>query len=116
MIFLANENFPFPSIQILRDTGFNVESIGEKYSGISDERIIRIAQQNNSIILTFDRDYGELIFRHAIDLPPAVVYFRLKGNSPEFAANLLLEILEKNIVLENHFTVVEYSNIIQRRY
>ncbi len=38
MIFLANENFPFPSIQILRDTGFNVESIGEKYSGISDEK------------------------------------------------------------------------------
>lgn len=116
MTFLANENFPFPSIKILRNKGYNVSSVAEEIPGSSDEQIIKIAQQNKTIILTFDRDYGEIIVRHTIKNPPAVVYFRLKGNSPESAANLLLDILSKNISLENHFTVVEQTNIRQRKY
>ena len=37
MRFLANENFPFPSMKILRAIGFEVKHIGEDNFGISDE-------------------------------------------------------------------------------
>ena len=77
-MFLANENFPKPSITILRDSGLNVQSIQEDSPGISDEEVINIASERNLIILTFDRDYGELIFKHSRNAPPAVVYFREK--------------------------------------
>jgi predicted nuclease of predicted toxin-antitoxin system len=86
-MFLANENFPRPSTQLLRANGFSVKSIQEECSGISDEAVIEMAVASNLIILTFDSDYGELIFKYAKTNPPSVVFFREKGQHPEFAAS-----------------------------
>jgi len=41
MKFLANENFPFPSIKFLRNKGFDVISISEELSGISDKKFYK---------------------------------------------------------------------------
>jgi predicted nuclease of predicted toxin-antitoxin system len=62
-MFLANENFPRPSTIILRENGFIIKSVQEDYSGISDLEVMKIALELNLIILTFDSDYGELIFK-----------------------------------------------------
>ena len=40
---LANENFPYTSIKLLRNAGFDVLAIGEKYSGITDNEVMEIA-------------------------------------------------------------------------
>ncbi len=82
MFFLANENFPGPSTIILREKGFNIKSIQEDSPGIPDEDVIQIALDLNLIILTFDGDYGELIFKYSSNNPPSVVFFREKGNMP----------------------------------
>ena len=58
MKFLANENFPSPSIKILRESGYEVVSIAEDFSRISDEEVLQKAVSENFIILTFYRDYG----------------------------------------------------------
>lgn len=42
-MFLANENFPKPSIKLLRDNGFEVKSIQEEFPGISGEAVMKIA-------------------------------------------------------------------------
>ena len=59
--------------------------IQEEFPGISDEEVLKRATDLNYIILTFDRDYGELIFRYHLINPPAVIYFREKGKDPLFA-------------------------------
>jgi len=64
-MFLANENFPRPSILFLRTQAFKVESIQEDFPGISDDKLLALAIQKNLIILTFDKDYRELIFRYS---------------------------------------------------
>ena len=92
-MFLTNENFPRPSTIILRENGFTVKSIQEDFPGISDKEVIKIALDLNLIILTFDRDYGELIFKYSSDNPPAVVFFREKGINPEFAGLSLITLL-----------------------
>lgn len=116
-MFLANENFPRPSTVILRENGYLVKSIQEDHSGIGDSEVIEIALTLNLIILTFDSDYGELIFKYAKDNPPAVVFFRDKGNAPEFAALSLISFLERNtIILPGAFTVIEPNNVRQRFY
>lgn len=116
-MFLANENFPRPSIILLRQNGFEIKSIQEEFPGISDDLVINMASEMDLIILTFDSDYGELIFKYAISDPPAVVYFRDKGSDPLFAGRLLIGLLSKNEVsLFNSFTVVEEKNIRQRVY
>ena len=116
-MFLANENFPKPNIMLLRDNGFVVKSIQEEFQGIADEVVIKIAAETNLVILTFDSDYGELIFKHAQNNPPAVVYFRDKGADPLFAGRLLINLLSNAaITLTNSFTVAEEKNIRQRFY
>ena len=116
-MFLANENFPRPSTIILRLNGLNIKSIQEDSPGISDPEVMQIAMDLKLIILTFDSDYGELIFKYANVNPPAVVYFREKGHHPEFAASSLISLLSnKNIVLLDAFTVIESNNIRQRFY
>lgn len=117
MKFLANENFPFPSLMILRQSGYHVLSVSELYPGISDYDVIAQARESNSIILTFDKDYGEIIYKHGLENPPAVLFFRFKGTNPEVAEQLLVEVLNgKNFEFEKTFTVFEKGNIRQRKY
>ena len=116
MKFLANENFPFPSLMILRAKGFEVVSIAEDSPSWSDIQVMDRAVQEDLVILTFDRDYGELIFHHKREAPPAVVYFRFKGQDPESAAKIFLERIEiENLQIKNYFTVIEEAATRQRR-
>lgn len=116
-MFLANENFPKPSITLLRESGFHVLSIQENSPGVSDETVLKQAISQNLIILTFDRDYGELIFRYVQENPPAVVYFRDKGTDPLFAGRIIARLLtEGNAIFQESFTVIEEKNIRQRFY
>lgn len=116
-MFLANENFPRPSIHILRNAGFVVQSIQEDHPGISDREVIQIANDNSLIILTFDSDYGELILRYSNSNPPGVIFFREKGNTPDFAGNILAKLLDEGAInFTNAFTVIEVNSIRQRFY
>ena len=117
MKFLANENFPLPSIRVLRSADLEVLSVSELNPGISDPEVIQQAISSKSIILTFDKDYGEIIFKHAFQNPPSVVFFRFKGETPESAGLLLVDLIKyEKISLDNIFTVIEKENIRQRKY
>ena len=63
MKLLANENFPLKSILYLRSKGFDISSIGTDNPSIQDHEVMTIAIEEDRTILTFDRDYGELIFK-----------------------------------------------------
>ena len=116
MKFLANENFPYPSIKVLRENGLEIYSIGEESSGISDELVLNRAVMEDLIILTFDRDYGELMFKYRLDPPPAIIYFRNKGKVPTDAAGMLLELLQnQDLTIQNMFTVISEDGIRQRK-
>ncbi|MCY4551898.1 MAG: DUF5615 family PIN-like protein [Defluviicoccus sp.] len=73
MKLLANENIPLDSVRSLRSGGHDVVSISEQSPGISDEDVIRIARAENRIIVTFDRDYGELVFRRGWPPPAGIL-------------------------------------------
>ena len=50
MHFLANENFPFFSVKILRDSGLDIASITEDSLGIKDTEVLAKAVQEDRII------------------------------------------------------------------
>jgi predicted nuclease of predicted toxin-antitoxin system len=94
-----------------------ISSISETHAGISDQEVIKIAKEQDLIILTFDKDYGEIIFRYKPDNPPSVIFFRVKGDSPDFAAKILIDLIEnKQIDFTNTFSVIESEAIRQRKY
>jgi len=117
MKFLANENFPAPSIRILRDAGYDVKSIQEVSPKISDEIVLETAKQEDRIILTFDKDYGKLIFQYNIQAPSSVIFFRVKGDDPLFAGSYLLALLKsEGVSFGDCFAVIETNGIRQRKY
>jgi len=113
--FLANENFPVPSISLLRAAGYEVAAIIEDSPGIEDAEVLTRAVHERRIILTFDRDYGELIFRHRLPAPVGIVYMRLVTTSPEEAARRLLIVLSNDLIsLEGNFTILDENQVRQR--
>lgn len=115
MDFLANENFPVNSIRLLRNVGHNVASIIEDTPGVKDYTILKRAYEEKRLILTFDRDYGELIYKHRSITPVGVVYFRFSPSTPEEPAKILIDILEEGkIQLLGKFTVIERGRVRQK--
>lgn len=116
-MFLANENFPVPGIILLRNHGYRVRSVMEEMNGASDFDVLDLATKEDLIILTFDSDYGELIFRYSTSNPPAVIYFREQKQTPQAGAETLIALLtEPDISFKNSFTVVDNETVRQRRY
>lgn len=94
MKLLANENFPFDSVKLLRNLGYDTKSIGEDYPSISDKEVMSIAQNEKRIILTFDRDYGELIFKHGLKIDEGVIFLRLDEYQPSEPAIIIDKLLK----------------------
>ena len=117
MKLLANENFPYKSIYYLKEKGYDVLSIGMDNPSILDSEIMKIAINEERIIMTFDRDYGELIFRHNYKFEQEVIYLRLDKYQPHEPGLIIEEIItNKEIDLTGTLTVVDKNGIRQRKY
>jgi predicted nuclease of predicted toxin-antitoxin system len=115
MRFLANENFPRTSVNHLRKISYDIASVIEDSPGATDAEVLARAASEERIVLTFDRDYGELIYRLGMPSPAGVVYFRYAPLTPEEPAQDLLRLLNmEGVSLEGRFTVVERTQVRQR--
>jgi predicted nuclease of predicted toxin-antitoxin system len=115
MRFLANENFPLPSARLLRQAGYDLASVTEDSPGIEDSEVLTRAADEQRVILTFDRDYGELIYRLRLPSPTGVSYLRFRPQTPEEPAVLLLNLLQtEGLQFEGQFTVIDRDRIRQR--
>jgi len=64
MRFLLDESADFPVAAFLTDRGHDVTSIARDYpSALEDDEVLSIAQKEQRILITNDRDFGELVFR-----------------------------------------------------
>jgi len=113
--FLANENFPLTSFNYLQNQGWDIEHIGSTNGGVRDEEVVSISIQENRIIITFDRDYGELVFNKGYK-PLGVIYIRLQNFKPDFPGKLLVDLSSNDeLIFENYFTVVDEIQVRQRK-
>jgi len=112
MRFLADENVPFASVLRLRGEGHDVQVVPQ---GGADSAILALARDEQRVLLTFDRDFGRLVFHRGISSPSGIVYFRTPPSSPESPAEIVLALLTRaDAVLAGRFTVVEGDRIRQR--
>lgn len=115
MRFLANENVPLHSIALLRQAGHDVLAISESLPGADDRTVLERAVAEQRVLLTFDRDYGELIFRRSLPVPPGVVYLRLVPQTPSEAGEVVLALLaQEELELTRRYTVIDPPRVRQR--
>lgn len=60
---VADESVDYRIVVGLRETGMAVYSIAEQQPSIKDEQVLSIAFNNNALLITEDKDFGELVFR-----------------------------------------------------
>jgi predicted nuclease of predicted toxin-antitoxin system len=114
---LANENFPYTSIKVLRNAGFDVLAIGEKYTGIRDHEVMEIAVKEERTIVTFDRDYGELVFKYGFRPHKGIIYFRWNDFTPDEPAFYLLDLFNQSMInINSCLTVIDKNTVRQRKY
>jgi len=113
---LANENFPLPSVRLLRAADLDVAAVLDVMPGASDEDVLAYARRGQRWILTFDRDYGDLVFRKGMPPPPAIIYLRQEAYSPEKPAALVQAILAMPDKVLGCFVVATTRNIRYRRF
>jgi predicted nuclease of predicted toxin-antitoxin system len=111
MIFLADENLDFPIINALRNEGYDVLSISELSPAINDNDVMKIANSENRILLTSDKDFGELVFRLKL-ISSGIVLFRIPELSNKEKATLAVKcVKEFETELKESFSVVTQNKI-----
>jgi predicted nuclease of predicted toxin-antitoxin system len=111
MKLLLNENISGTVINALRQRGHNVISVKESMKGVSDRIILERAQNENCIIITNDKDFGELAFHFRLPAESGVILFRLSGVSPEDDNARVIETLESGLDFKGNFCVVTDERI-----
>ncbi len=61
--FVADESVDFRIVKFLRESGFEVIAIIKETPGIDDDEVLKYATSINAILITEDKDFGELTFR-----------------------------------------------------
>jgi predicted nuclease of predicted toxin-antitoxin system len=112
--WLADENVPLASVRLLRESGLEIESIGESQAGLADTDVLEFAHSKDLVLLTFDRDFGELIFKKQLPCPPAVVYLRFIPKTPKEPAQVVLAMLDVLKTVKGHFVVLDRDSLRKR--
>ena len=63
MNIVADENVERQIVQRLRDSGYQVIYVAEP--GLNDDAFFALANSKNSILLTADKDFGEIAYRQS---------------------------------------------------
>ncbi|NIA10345.1 MAG: hypothetical protein GWP10_11615 [Nitrospiraceae bacterium] len=112
MTFLADENIPYAVIKRLRELGVEIISVLEEFRGLNDEKIIEISSEQRLIIITFDKDFGYLVFRRMVGVPFGVILLRIPLRSSGYIFKMLKwTLLESRIKFERNFVVVTESKV-----
>ncbi len=82
-------------------------------AGEPDSVILQAALDQDRILLTFDHDFGELVFRHRYPPAPGIVLFRLHQLPPDVLITCLENFFAGKPTLRGYFSVVSPSQYRQ---
>ncbi|MDX1426091.1 MAG: DUF5615 family PIN-like protein [Kiloniellales bacterium] len=114
MRFLADECVDASLVENLRAAGHDVRTVQETASACDDEAVIALAARENRILITEDKDFGELAIRQKLPVP-GIILLRIapqfrKRKWPRLAATI--DVLRERVA--GHHTVVDVDKIRTR--
>jgi predicted nuclease of predicted toxin-antitoxin system len=115
MRFLADENFPGVAVAALEASGHDIVWMRLATPGASDAEVLQTAARERRILLTFDKDFGELAAR--LTFPPScgVVLLRVPAPNSQAAAQRVADRVGARDDWNGHFSVIEPARVRMRR-
>lgn len=115
MKILADENIEAEIVDAHRLAGHSVSDIKATAPGIEDSDVLRIAADHGAVLLTNDKDFGELIYRDHF-VSKGVILLRFGKLEMAERTDLLLGVLaERKVEMNGAFTVITTTGVRIRR-
>ena len=115
MRFLVDESVDRPIAHALREQGYQVACIVDTRPGLDDDAVLSAANAQGAILLTADKDFGELVFREA-RATAGVLLIRLAPLSLRRRSELVAAaVREHGEDLRGRFCVIAPGHIRMRR-
>jgi predicted nuclease of predicted toxin-antitoxin system len=111
MHFVVDENVSQHVVRRLRALGFDVTSIAGTLSGMSDTEVLKVAEAEGRMLITEDRDFGELVVRQRLGVR-GVILLELDRLSNTAEADRVAEVIAFNVEkLAGNLTVIEPARV-----
>jgi len=111
MKFVADESFDFPIVTALRASGHDVYSIKEQSPRMEDDKILKIANEQKRVLLTCDKDFGELVFRLKL-VSSGIILIRLPELSNQKKEEITLQcVTQHEETLKSSFCVITSGKV-----
>jgi predicted nuclease of predicted toxin-antitoxin system len=114
MRFLADENFPAAAIRGLIASGHDVVSIRLVAPGATDREVLARALDERRVLLTFDKDFGELAAGSGLPATCGIVLFRTRAPRTPAQTRRFVELLISRADWVGHFSVIEPERVRMR--
>ena len=114
MRFLANENFPGAAVSKLNSAGHDVVWVRITAPGKSDPEVLAWAARDARILLTFDKDFGELARGSGLPSTCRVVLFPVPMLQPKDVGQRLADLITARDDWVGHFSVGEPGRVRMR--
>ena len=106
MNFVADEGVDCCVVERLRQDGHQVWYVAEMAPAVSDETVLDIANREAALLLTADKDFGEMVFRQH-RFTRGIVLIRLAGLPAARKAELVAAAVDRlQSELAEGFTVL----------
>lgn len=115
MNLVADESVDRPIVERLRRQGHDVIYIAELEPSITDDAVLDHANQRRAVLLTGDKDFGELVFRQG-RISTGVILLRLAGIATETKAGIVAAAIREHATeMEGVFSVISPGAVRIRR-
>ncbi len=111
MNLIADESVDYGIVKRLRECNYLVYSIQDNNSGVSDDVVLKIANEHNCLLITEDKDFGELTYRLKL-AHKGILLIRLSGMTREKRIDLVAEMINKHFdELGSNFSVLSQTGL-----
>jgi predicted nuclease of predicted toxin-antitoxin system len=111
---LANENVAGDVVDALRQTGCDVAWVRSDAPGSSDAVVLSRAVTERRIVLTGDKDFGDLAFHTGLPAGCGIILLRLPSSSPAALVTDVVGVLMSRTDWVGNFAVIEPHRIRMR--
>jgi predicted nuclease of predicted toxin-antitoxin system len=109
--FLADESCDFSVVRALRTAGHDVLAVAELASGSDDAMVMDLAFREQRILLTEDKDFGQLVFAHSHQ-SSGVIFIRYPANARQALPEAVVALAaETQTPLTGSFVVISPGRI-----
>jgi predicted nuclease of predicted toxin-antitoxin system len=109
--FLANENMPADAVRAAQTAGIDLVWVQDTIPGARDDAVLATAVADGRVLVTFDKDFGEMVFNLGRAASPGIVLLRPRLRSPAVVVAFTVAVLRQAITWEGNFCVAREGKL-----